>query len=77
MYLFSSEERNYQPGIILLLKVHVNLGNGIPVALQLNRSCSPLFNDTSPGSSVKVGRTCTVRLTVCESSPAALFATQV
>lgn len=49
--------RCYPPGMMLLLKVHVILGTGTPIALQVNLSCSPLVKAISPGSSVKAGRT--------------------
>lgn len=51
----ASKTRSHLPGMMLLLKVHVILGTGIPVALQVNLSCSPLVKATSPGSSVKAG----------------------
>lgn len=52
-----SKTQCYPPGMMLLLKVHVILGTGIPVALQVNLSCSPLVKAISPGSSVKAGST--------------------
>lgn len=73
----TSKIQCFPPGMMLLLKVHVILGIGIPVALQVNLSCSPLVKATSPGGSVNAGSTWTMRMTVCVSSPAALLAIQV
>lgn len=68
---------SFKPGMMLLLKVHVILGCGMPLAPQASKSRSPLLSAMSPSSSTKTGWVWTESFTVQLSCPTALVAKQV